>query len=156
VLRSRDRLSDLAWVRHVGHGEFGLIAGSRDLDRADAENAVEESLGDVHRPDVLERHRGAVLAEDAPLVEQLVLGDGERRLPRMDVPIEQEQDANAEGRNEHHAADEPERMRPEHRRMRLVDHRAVHRASSLYPRTGELNLWPGARKAKIWRKLGGP
>src|ERR1700704_150609 len=68
VLRFGDRLPDLSRVRHVLDGELGLIPGGRDLDRPHAEDAVEEALGHVHRADMLERDRGAVLAQDSLLV----------------------------------------------------------------------------------------
>ena len=125
------------------HRELRLIASGRDPDGPDAKDAVQEALRRVHRADVLERDRGAVLAQDASLIQNLGVGDCERRLPRVGVPVEQE----PEHPNENDAADEPEGMRPEHCRMRLVDHR-----SSQWPpllsaaRTGDLILWPTAEK----------
>lgn len=77
-----------------------------------------------------------------PLIQDLGVGDGERCLPRVDVPVEPEQHAKPEHRNENDAADEPEGMRPEHRRMRLVDHRSSHGPLPTAARTGDLMLWP--------------
>jgi len=108
------------------HRELRLIASGRDLDGPDAKDAVQEALRHVHRADVLERDRGAVLAQDASLIQNLGVGDCEHRLPRVDVPVEQGQHAKPEHRNENDAANELEGMRPEHRRMRLVDHRSSH------------------------------
>lgn len=65
ILRFRDRLSDRAGVWHVGHRELRLIASGRDLDGPDAKDAVEKSLRHMHGTYVLERDRGAVLAQDA-------------------------------------------------------------------------------------------
>jgi len=43
------------------HRELRLMASGRDPDGPDAKDAVQEALRRVHRADVLERYRGAVL-----------------------------------------------------------------------------------------------
>jgi hypothetical protein len=73
-----------------------------------------------------ERHGKPVFAENAALVQQLMVGDRKRRGPCLDVPVEQDQKADAEGKDQQHEQDEPEGMRPEHRRMRLIDHLSRH------------------------------
>src|SRR5262249_15138492 len=73
----------------------------------------------------------------------------ERRLPGVDVPVEQGQHAKPDHRNENDAADEPEGMRPEHRRMRLVDHRCSRPLLPSAARTAPLFCGPTAEKRVI-------
>ena len=97
----RDRLSDRMWVGHVDDGEFGFVSGGGNLDRPYPEDAIDEALRDTYGADVSERHRGAVLAQDAPLIHEFAVGDGERSGTRLDVPIQQDDDADAKGEKAH-------------------------------------------------------
>jgi len=109
-------------IGHILDCEFRLIAGGRDLNGADAEDAVDEALRDIDRPDMPEIHREAVLAQDALLIHELVFGDDQRRRMRLDVPIEQNDDADAKRGDQHDREHEPERVGAQHRRMRFIDH----------------------------------
>ena len=62
----------------MGIGQFGyrklrLVAGRRNDALAHTEDAIEETLIDLHRADMPKRDGQPLLAEDALLVEQLVL-----------------------------------------------------------------------------------
>src|SRR5262245_39144888 len=99
------------------------------------------------RADVPERYRGAVLAQDSLLVEEIAFGDGDRGRARLDVPNQQDEDAGAEGGDQQDRKDEPEGMGPEHGRVRLVNHLVRHP----YPSSvaSPANLVAAARPEKL-------
>ena len=153
----RDCLPDRMWVGHVDDGEFRLVARGVNLDGPYPEDAIDEPLRDIYGADVLERHCGPVLAQDAPHIQEFAVGDGERSGARLDVPIQQDddadakgddqqggkliqefavagaqdEDANTKGGDQQDVKNELEGMRPEHRRMRLVNHRSPRHRLSL-------------------------
>src|SRR5262245_22100699 len=126
LLRVRDRFADQMRIGHVDDGELGQVAGGGNLDGPDPEQTIDEALHDVHRADVPERYRVAVLAQDSLFVEEIAVGDGDRGRARLDVPNEQDEDAGAEGGDQQDGKDEPEGMGPEHGRVRLVNHLVRH------------------------------